>query len=233
MKKITLSLLAICAFVLGTFAQSTRSFDLRSFDRLEMGSAFKIDVKPGSFSIKADGDKEDIDDLEARVSSGTLIIRFKDTKNGSWWGKNRRNRVNINITMPALKGIDFSGATSSRIEGFNNIEVFDLELSGASSSTVDVSARRINLDISGASSITLTGKAETMNGDISGATSFKAGDFEVASADLDISGASSARIYVTKSLQADASGASSVRYRGRPGSVNSSTSGASSVKSGE
>ena len=86
------------------------------------------------------------------------------------------------------------------------------------------------VDLSGASNVTLTGQAKRLEGDVSGATTLKAYDLKVASAKVDLSGASSARMHVTDRLDADASGASSLTYRGSA-SIRSNTSGASSIKS--
>lgn len=210
-------------------AEASKSFSQTGFDRLSMGHAFRITVRPGSFKIVAEGDKDDIDELEASVSNGTLKIRFKD-HDKSWWSRKNHHRVDITINMPAIKGVDFSGATSSTVEGFDNIDVFDVDISGASSSRISLSAKRINLDLSGASNITIIGKAKDLSGDISGATTFKGADLRVENAELEVSGASNAKISVSENLSADASGASSLRYIGNP-RVKMNTSGASSVRS--
>lgn len=222
-----LPLLAVLLLAtLGVRAQS-RTFDLKNFDRLDLGHAFQIEVRQGStFKVTAEGEQKDLDDLDASVSGRTLKIRFKDS--GKW--QNRRERTRIAITMPTLRGLNLSGATQSTVEGFNNLDEVDLDISGASSSRIALTAKKVNVDVSGASSVTLTGKANQMEGDISGATSFRASEFEVNNARVDVSGASTAKLFVTNGLVAEASGASSVRYRGKA-SVQANTSGASSVRS--
>lgn len=218
-------LVLLCASA-DVWAQS-RTFDLKNFDRLDLGHAFQIDVRQGStFKITAQGEQKDLDDLEANVSGNTLKIRFREAR--KW--NNRQERVRIAITMPTLRGLNLSGATQSTVEGFNNLNEVDLDISGASSSRIALTAKKVNLDVSGASSVTLTGKANQMEGDISGATSFRASEFEVGNARIEVSGASTAKLFVTNGLVADASGASSVRYRGKA-SVQANTSGASSVRS--
>jgi hypothetical protein len=204
----------------------SRTFNLKDFDRLSLGSAFEINVTKGNHSVKVEGRKQDIDDLEADVNSGRLRIRYKDS-NG--WGRNRK-RVTVTISMPTLKGLDLSGATISKVSGFNDLGTLDLDISGASKSEIQVKAQAIIMDMSGASTINLIGSANRIEGEVSGATSLRAYDFQVKDAFLDVSGASSIKVSVTGKLEVEASGASSVRYRGTA-SVRSSTSGASSVKS--
>ncbi len=206
--------------------QNTKTFNLHGFDRLDLGSAFSIVVTKGDFSVKASGKKEDIEELEANVSGNKLKIRFKDTK--GWWGKNRK-RIDIVISMPTLRGLDLSGASTSKISGFENLSDLDLDISGASNSTIDLKANNIKLDISGASTVILVGSGTSISGEISGATSFRAYDYVVKQVNLDVSGASTAKIYATERINVEASGASSIRYKGTA-SVRSNTSGASSIK---
>lgn len=205
----------------------TRTFNVSNFDRLDLGSAFVINVKQGSgFKVTATGRSEDLDDLEASANGGQLVVKFR---NRSGWNQ-RRERVTINVTMPSLRGISFSGASKSTVTGFHNTKSLDIDISGASSSEIDVDAERVTIDFSGASNITLVGNAKRLDGDVSGATTLKAYDLKVASASVEVSGASNARLNVTDRLEAQASGASSVTYRGSA-SIRSNTSGASSVRS--
>ncbi|WP_428657847.1 head GIN domain-containing protein [Runella sp.] len=206
--------------------RTTRTFNLNGFDRLSLGSAFEITVTKGNYGVKVEGRKQDLEDLEAEVSGGKLRIHYKDSYN---WNRNRK-RVIVTISMPTVKALDFSGASTSKVSGFNDLGTLDLDISGASKSDIQVKAQRIVVDASGASTITLTGSGGRLEGEVSGATSLRAYDFPVKEAILDASGASSVRVSVDGKLDVEASGASSVRYRGTA-SVRSNTSGASSVKS--
>ena len=91
-------------------------------------------------------------------------------------------------------------------------------------------ADKINVNISGASTVNLSGNGQTLQGDISGATSFRAYDYAVKDVDLEVSGASTAKINASGSIKVEANGASSVRYKGTA-TIRSNTSGASSIKS--
>ncbi|MFB9295799.1 head GIN domain-containing protein [Persicitalea jodogahamensis] len=203
---------------------ATRDLNLNNFDQLAMGSAYSIRVKKGeNFSIKATGELNDLDDLDASVSrSGVLEIKYRNT-----WRKSR-DRMDIDIVMPSLRGVDFSGASVSTIEGFENERTLDYRLSGASKSTFIGSADRLGIDLSGASELTLNGRSGLIIGEISGASQLYAFDFPVDEADLNLSGASRARVRVVKFLKVDASGASNVRYLGNP-TVEQRLSGSSSV----
>ncbi|GAB3173491.1 head GIN domain-containing protein [Telluribacter humicola] len=191
---------------------STREISLIDFDRLEMGHAFRVRVRQGNtFKVVATGELNDLDDLDAFVDrNGLLTIRYRN----HW--RSRRDRMDIDITMPSLRGVRFSGASESTIEGFEDQRVIDMNLSGASRSTFTGSAERLTLDLSGASELILRGEGRYLTGDMSGASDLRSTDFPVEEADLHLSGASKARVSASKYLKVDASGASNVYYRGNP-----------------
>ena len=217
-----------CVFIgEGTLApldSDSRNFDLRDFDQLEIGNAFDITVRQsGRFSIFVRGDRRDIQDLDVYVDrSGKLVMKYRN------W-RLRRYDMDVDITMPVLTGVDFSGATNSTISGFGTTRNLDVELSGASKSVMDGDWERVTVDISGASNLTLHGQGLSLGGDLSGASRLDAFNYPVDNADLDLSGASTARVLAGKTLRVSASGASTLRYRGNP-DVRPNISGGSTVK---
>lgn len=222
-----LALVASLSFAFTRPMEDVRTFNVSGFDKVDMGSAFTINVVQGSqFSVKATGRDEDLNDLEANVTSSTLKIRYK---NSNWGWKNNRKQVRIEVTMPQLRGMDFSGACTATVRGFKNQGNVRLEISGASTTNIDLDADQLDIDFSGASTVNLTGKATRMEGEVSGATTVKAYSLQTKQVVLDVSGASGVSVSATEKVNVQASGASSVRYRGGA-SVSSNTSGASSVR---
>lgn len=203
--------------------ETTRTFDFRNFDELEMGNAFYVHVTPGpSFEVSATGERNDLDDLNIFVQDGKLTARY----NNSW--KSRR-RMDIDITMPDLASVDFSGAVNATIGNFENLPSIEIDLSGASKCNFDGSGTTLKFDINGASELSVYGKMKFLDGEASGASQLNAFDLSAEESDLDISGASHANVWVTRLLDVKASGASSVRYRGNP-KVEKEVSGGSSVR---
>ena len=203
-----------------------REYRFRNFDRLILGNAFVIDVKQGSeFKVVADGAPRDLKNLEGSIRQNTLRIRFKLS-----YLTPSRQRLRLSITMPTLRGLSFGGASQSTVSGFNDLGLVDVLISGASKAKIAITAKKVNLNVSGASEVVLTGRATDVSGDVSGASDLKGYDFEMTRADFELSGASVARVLVTKALLADATGASRVSYRGGA-TIRASTSGASSVQS--
>jgi hypothetical protein len=204
--------------------ESTRTFDFRNFDELEMSHAFRVHVQAGAaFSVFATGELNDLDDLSIFVQNGKLVARY----NNSW--KNNRRPMDIYITMPVLEAVDFSGAVNASVEGFKNLSTLEFELSGASRCDFDGTAQSLAFDLSGASELNLFGHSRYLDGELSGASKLNAFDLSAEESDLDLSGASSARVWITNFLDVEASGASRVRYKGNPG-IKQKLSGGSSLR---
>ncbi|HEY3403859.1 MAG TPA: head GIN domain-containing protein, partial [Ohtaekwangia sp.] len=206
----------------GPMQFTQRDYSTVDFDRLEIGSAFRIEVEQANtFSIHVEGDRRNIDDLDVFKSGSTLIIRFDENAN-------RRHDTYITITMPRLEGVNFSGASVSTVKGFESEEDLDFILSGASVSQLDAGYRVVNLTVSGGSNLVMHGLGDEIHAEVSGASILSAFDFPVREADMDVTGSSHGKVTVTDALDVMASGASSVLYRGNP-SVSSTVSGSSSV----
>jgi hypothetical protein len=210
-----------------TWAQESRSFSVSGFTKLEMGSAFNINIAPGNqFKVVAEGRSEDINDLVATVSGGELKLKYK---NDGWKTKNRKE-VRVSITMPALEGLDLSGACKANLAKFPQSAKFEIEVSGASQVTGELLSKVVEMDLSGASQVTLMGTCEKLDVEISGASSLKGKDFEAKMVKIEASGASNAMVVAHQTLLANASGASSIKFIGNAKDVKTSTSGASSIK---
>jgi hypothetical protein len=207
----------------GPVQTTEREFVIEDFNRLEMGSAFNIHVEQGDhFQVRARGDRRNIDDLNVRKEGNTLVISFDNYHN-------RNHTTYIDITMPTLGAVNFSGASESKISGFEDIESLDIYLSGASVAQVDATVKHVDIVLSGASHLTMIGSGEDMIADVSGASVLKNYNFPVDVARVNVSGASGANVTVNNSLKVIANGASIVRFRGNP-ALTSDVSGASSVR---
>ncbi|WP_373514986.1 head GIN domain-containing protein [Persicitalea sp.] len=206
--------------------ERTRTLKVSDFSKLDLGSAFKIDVERGSsYRVTVTGKEDDLDDLDYGVSRGRLHIGYR---NNSW--RKSRESVRVEITMPDLDGVNFSGACNAKVKGFRGGRGMNIDVSGASRVEMDFTADKVFVDLSGASRLVLIGRGDNLEGEMSGASTFDGKDFPVKEANIDASGASKASVVASSALQADASGASSIRYSGSVSQVRSSSSGAGSVR---
>ena len=197
------------------------------FDKVDVSHAFTVDISQGeSFRVVVRVDDNLVEHLEVVKQGDTLKIGLEPTP----FRNVRDATMEAEVTMPELTGLELSGASDVTITGFKSSKMLDVKLSGASSLRGDIEAGDARFDLSGASSVTLSGSAQDVTIDASGASVVDLADFPVADADVEASGASSATVNPSGSLDADASGASHVYYVGDPTLGKIDTSGASSVE---
>jgi phage shock protein PspC (stress-responsive transcriptional regulator) len=203
------------------------SYDFDGFESVDIGSIFNAEIFSGSdWDVSVSGREKDLEDVVAKVSNGELYISFK--RDISKWDRNRKE-VKVLISMPELESANFSGATKSRIYGFDQ-NYMDINLSGASVTEMDVNLKEVDIELAGVSRLNLSGAGERMEAEISGASNLDASDYVVDYAVIDASGASKIRVHATKELDINTSGGSSVRYIGDPMVKSDRSSGSSIIK---
>jgi hypothetical protein len=98
---------------------------------------------------------------------------------------------------------------------------------------MDIKSPVVGVEITGASTATLTGETRELKVNGSGASKAKCFGLPAENAHVKLSGASGAEVFASVKLDANASGASHVKYKGNPAEVGQSVSGAASVKKAE
>jgi phage shock protein PspC (stress-responsive transcriptional regulator) len=184
----------------------SRKIEVSNFEKIDFGHAFVVLIKQGNVSkVEAFCDnKEDLDDLQAKVSDGNLKIDFEDPF------KNRANRIQLIVTTPSLSALNISGAAEAKVFGFEKFKNMDLQLSGSSRLAIEVHAEKLNVDASGASSVLCKGNTGMLHLVLSGASRFLGKGLVTSKAQVDASGASEANLSTIKDLQTNISGGSTV-----------------------
>jgi putative autotransporter adhesin-like protein len=131
-----------------------------------------------------------------------------------------------------IKGGNFNFDVNGASTGKINIKATSLKLSASGASTFkgDVSADKMDYDINGASTTDVDGTTNDLIISASGASNFRGGDLQAVSCKIEATGASSANINVSKTIDATASGASSIHYSGDATLSKVDVSGSSTVK---
>lgn len=205
----------------------TKNFELKDFDRLKIGSIFKIHVRPGqAFAVKVSGDREYVDEVLAEVKGGELEITFKE-------GKTRlrlKNAVTVEVTLPYLRAVNFSGTTNSTIHPGFTTSNFVAYISGTANSEITMESQEMYLDVSGAANLKINGKSDKLKVNTDGTSGLDAFNLAVAEATVDVSGTSGAKINASGSIKANASGAASIKYKGAAKVASMNTTRLSTVK---
>jgi hypothetical protein len=185
----------------GVAATEKRSVD--EFTGVDVGGIYQVElVAQKDFSVEVEADDNIIPLVKTYVSGGVLKIEGEKRFNS-------HSPVIVRVSAPTIESIEASGACKI--------------------SASDLKSRNLTIDTSGASKINLSGEAASLTVDVSGASSINAENLRAATASVNASGASSASVFATDRLKADASGASKISYAGNPASIEKKSSGASKV----
>ena len=202
----------------------------RNFQGVEVNGAIQVFVRQDSaYSVRVETDANLQEYVETYSSGDMLVIQPRD-------GINLRPSaaVKVYVTAPVLLHFDVSGASQVTGEGrLTASREMTIELSGASQAELDLKSPTVAVKVSGASDARLTGETKDLLIDGTGASKVKGYGLLCEKAEVDLSGASNAEVFASVELQADASGASDIRYKGNANLTRKSESGAGSIKKAE
>lgn len=228
---IALTLMCITSFAQEKTVIKDRNAQVRnvgSFTGIKVSSAIDLLITQGSPSnvvVSADEDKYR-DNIKTEVRNGILNIYY-ETKGFNWNMGN--HKIKAYVSFSTLRSLEIDGASDCKINGSIDQPELDIKMSGASSLNGNLKINNLTFEGSGASNAKVTGSANKLNIHVTGASDFKSYDFVAEDCQARASGASDIRITVNKELSVDASGASSINYKGSPAVRELRSTGASSV----
>lgn len=205
----------------------------KDFDKIKVGSHYELTLTQGpDYKVEVSGNEEELDQMEVQQQGSTLSF-FTESWTKSLW-KNRKDKrpAQIFISVPNLAGLYLSGASRSKVE-LKQEKPLSLELSGAAEMQGNLEVEEIEVEMSGSSELTLTGLCRSIRAALSGASELMASKFKADKANVDLSGASNADLWVTKQLSGEISGGSDLSYRGQPSLRIDRSSGASVQQKGK
>lgn len=204
---------------------------VEKFNGIEVSGAVFLYLSQGNTTAAAvsAGDEKYNDKIKTEVKNGILKI---SVDGGVWNGFNWTNRkLRAYVTVTDLNRLDVSGASYVSISGTLKSDDLKLDVSGASEIKGIVNVNRLNMDISGASVSKLSGSVKQGEIDASGAAKINSYSLAVDNCKVTSSGAANIKVTVNNELNADASGGSTIYYKGAGVVKNLNSSAGASIKS--
>ena len=237
MKQVFLSISLLLLSTAAIFAQkqindaNAETREAKGFTAISVSNAFNVYLTQGdeeAVAVSASEQKYK-DKIKVEVKDGVLKISYDD--GGKFWKRLTGNmKLRAYITFKNVDKIAASGACDIHLQGKLTANDLSINLSGASDwKSGELKIKKLSVDISGASDMTVTGSSTDLKIEASGASSFKSWDFATDNCRVQASGASSISFTVNKELNAHASGASSIHYKGEGVIKEIKTSGASNI----
>lgn len=204
-----------------------REHSVSSFKNVEVSGAIDLYVSQGDTKpVRIETDDNLQQYIEVNQEGDKVRISFKEGINPRPTGK-----IKAYVSSPLYHSIDVSGASNINGESkIVNTESMTLGVSGAGNINMDLDAPGVSAEVSGAGEVNLKGQTKNFDLNLTGAGKAHCFDMLSETTKIDISGAADADVYASVKLDAQVSGAGSVRYKGGASNVTQQVSGAGSVK---
>jgi phage shock protein PspC (stress-responsive transcriptional regulator) len=193
--------------------------DLRDFDELDLRGIFDVRIHRGDeYAVEITGPDSEKKKYNIYRSGETLVVDFEGKNKFNWdWDFNKvvTDEVRINITMPDLEKLDATGFGTIRFDMFTP-EDMEIEIRGPIKVRGEVQTENISVNLSGKSELDLEGNATKLSADLEFASKLKAYNLQVVDAVVEVKGASTAKVNVSGTLEAEEGVASDVDFRGNP-----------------
>jgi len=193
-------------------------FGLTDFDELEIKGIFDVSISRGDeFAVELIGSESDKEKYKIYRLGRTLVIDYERISKDFDWDVPmiHEDEIRINITMPALEKIEAEGYGKIEFENFESDNI-DIDLRGPVKLRGDINTRDLVINLTGKSEADLSGHATNLDAELQFASKLRAYNLEVEDAIVEASGASSAKVNVSKSLEMEEGLASDIDYRGNP-----------------
>ena len=191
MKKL-LTLIAVLALSVASFAQKKESRSVDTFTQISFRTPGKVYVKQGSpQKVEIEGSREVLEKIETRVDGDKLIIGPESDRWFNWsWGDS--DRVTVYITVASLSGVSVSGSGTVIGQSTFTASRMNLNVSGSGTLEIAIDASDVDADVSGSGNMIVTGKCRSFNSDISGSGDIELNATVSGEVSFDISGSGKA-----------------------------------------
>ena len=203
---------------------------IKGFTSIKLSGAIDLYLSQGNEEAVAvsAASKEAEAQIKTVVKNGVLEI-YPESNGISWksWGD---TKMKAYVTFKSIDNLEASGACNIKVSQTIKGSDLSISMSGASDFAGAVSVSNLKIEASGASNYKISGAADNVKIDASGACGIKGYNLKAQTCKVEASGASSIRISVEKELRAEASGGSSITYKGNAIVKENDASGGSSIK---
>lgn len=221
-----LATLVLSMLVVTAYGQQSEVREIRSFRGIRAAEGVDVYLKKGkeeSVRVEVGGNTE-LSHIVTEVSGDYLRIHVSE-------GRFRRNvNARVFVTYREINKISASSAANVYTEDVLKARNLEIECASAGSVELDLDVEELQVRVSSAGDVELEGKAVKADFEVSSAGEIDAYDLEVDILSVEASSAGSAKVNVVKELEAKASTAGNIRFRGNPTKSRTDSSTGGSVK---
>lgn len=189
--------------------------EIGHFTEIKTSSAIHVYLTQGKAeSLQVEAEENIIPYIETKVVKNCLIISLNGNRKHKNLSTNKP--MNVYVSVPNLEKIEASSA--SHIYGTNEWKATDLEIEISSAAQLDMNleVNRLDLEVTSAAKAQLAGKGNLLDAEVNSAAYLDAEKFIVSKADIEVSSAGKATIYVADELEYEISSMGKLDYYGNP-----------------
>lgn len=213
--------------ITGSGASKTEQRQVSGYSTIKLSGIGELAIaQTGAEAMSVTADDNVLPLITTEVKDGTLEISLKSDTNVQ-----PKTPIVYAVSVKDLNHVILSGAGNVTIPKFDGSN-FTLDLSGAGNATLDhLQVTTLTISLSGTGNVTASGQAQTLAAHCSGVGSYKGQDLASVDAAVTLSGAGSAEVRASSTLDATVSGVGNITYFGNP-TVKQHVTGVGSVKKG-
>lgn len=202
-------------------AQTTQLREVKTFNKIVVGGAATIYfTQSDTFSVKVIASELEINNINTTVTDSVLYVKAKGIFKQDYKVYIKANNIN-QLTASGVSKIISTNSINS--------DSLSLDASGASEMDLIVASKKVNILLTGASQISISGNTQSLQSNLNGASTLKAYKLNSTNTIVKASGASNAKVFANEKINANATGASSVKFKGEPKEVSAEASSSSSI----
>jgi hypothetical protein len=204
--------------------------NITSFKAINIEDALEVYLTQSTEDGLAVSTTDERRQIITEVKNEILYISVRNNGGANNWSD--KQRLKVYISFKKINQIEVKGACNVNLTGNVQLDELSIKLSGATDfkSKGKIVVNKMAIDLSGASDLYMQGSSNFLLIDVSGASKVKADEFVTDVCDIKCSGASDIYINANKTILAQISGASDLRYKGSAYIKEIKSTGASSIK---
>ena len=143
------------------------------FDRIAIAGPFLVRVHTGKdASVSMSGPRTMLEDTELVIRDGELVIRWQE---GASWSRNGKHGVDIDITVPVIRGVTNAGAGEIEIDRIQADRFAAMLLSAGTVTVGQMDVGQLKAQLAGSGSLALSRiAADAMEVDLTGSGGMRA-----------------------------------------------------------
>ena len=206
--------------------QITSNRTTAEYDQIAVSGSFQVNLvsgKEGAISIT--GDENIISHIVTEVENNELKIYFEKKKNYYY-----KSKITIEVPFESINTIHFTGSGDITTKNTIIADKFDVHLTGSGDVTLDLKATKTTASVAGSGDIILNGTSTILKASVAGSGDLDCSNLVAENATADVAGSGDIKVNCTQKLIAGVAGSGSVKYKGKPETIEKSIAGSGDVE---